>query len=445
MGRASEPRERLLSLGDDSVVGGKYRLCRRIARGGQGVVWVAQHLQLDVPVAVKFLSSAFASDPEARARFEREARAAARLRTAHVVRIYDHGIENATPYMVMELLEGEDLATRLERRKRISLSEVARISTQTARGLERAHEAGLVHRDLKPGNLFLARGDEGEIVKILDFGVAKAARASMIGAADPTSEGLLLGSPRYMSPEQARGSTDVDHRSDLWSLAVIMFRAITGVRPFDGVTVIDAIVAICNGNRAQPSDLVPGVGTDVDRFFDRALAADPADRFQSATEMASEFEALLAGREQRSIDETLSAVAQPVPSRSARFDEVPTADGSISISVPPPGLRSRLLPWAFGVGLVGSLAVGIYVLRPGDTRPEPLAPARDGTTAVATATEAPAAPPVASSEAPAAAPTTPPPTATPTPSPKSSASNRHRAPAPTAVPAGAKKKMSWGF
>lgn len=275
------------------VIAGKFRLEWPIGRGGMGTVWAAMHLQLDMPVAVKFMDPS-AADADGRQRFEREARAIAQLRSPHVVQVLDHGVDGGMPYIVMELLEGEDLESRLRRVKKLPLPVATRIFTQSAKALRRAHDAGIVHRDLKPNNVFLARVDDEEIVKLLDFGVAK---MTWTGALDPhnesTQQGLLLGSPCYMSPEQARGNKNVDHRSDLWSLAVILFRSITGERPFDAATIADLIIKIC----AEPPPVASRIAADLppgtDEFFLRAFSHDPDQRYQSALEMASDFEALV--------------------------------------------------------------------------------------------------------------------------------------------------------
>ena len=174
------------------VIAGKFRLEWPIGRGGMGTVWAAMHLQLDMPVAVKFMDPS-AADADGRLRFEREARAIAQLRSPHVVQVLDHGVDNGTPYIVMELLEGEDLEGRLRRTKKLTIPVATRIFSQSARALRRAHDAGIVHRDLKPNNVFLARVDDEEVVKLLDFGVAK---LQWNGALDPhnesTQQGLLL-------------------------------------------------------------------------------------------------------------------------------------------------------------------------------------------------------------------------------------------------------------
>ena len=279
-----------------TVIAGKYRLESPLARGGMGSVWTARHVLLGTRLAIKFITPRTAGAERARRRFEREARTAALLQSRHVVRIHDYGVDGETPYLVMERLEGEDLAARLAARGRLSLPETARIVTEVSRALRRAAEASIVHRDLKPSNVFLAREDDddgggGEVVKVLDFGVAKAPCLDGDAAGDGTETGSLLGSPRYMSPEQVRDSGAVDPRSDLWSLAVIAYRAITGAVPFSGSEPAEVILRVCRYRAVPPSEIAPELGRDVDAFFARALARDPGHRFQTAGELAQAFAA----------------------------------------------------------------------------------------------------------------------------------------------------------
>src|SRR5687767_8426993 len=237
----------------DSVLAGKYRLVSLIGRGGMGSVWKAEHLGLRAPVAVKLIDQSIEMLPEALQRFLREAQAAASLRSPHVVQILDHGVDEGVPFIVMELLEGESLASRLERVQRLSPAETARIITQVARAVARAHEAGIVHRDLKPDNIYLVRNDEEEIAKVLDFGVAKATTHGMGAATGATRTGSVLGTPYYMSPEQAEGAKGVDHRSDLWSLGVIAWECLLGTRPFESETLGGLLLAICPRDMPVPS------------------------------------------------------------------------------------------------------------------------------------------------------------------------------------------------
>ncbi|WP_437330735.1 protein kinase domain-containing protein [Sorangium sp. So ce381] len=275
------------SLAEGSVVAGRYRLERTLARGGMGSIWVARHLQLDATVAVKLMAPEYAASSTARARFEREARAAAQLKIPNVVHVHDYGVEGDTPFLVMELLDGEDLETRLSREGRLSMAATLGIVTQVCKALRRAHEMGIVHRDLKPANLFLSRQDEDELVKVLDFGIAKAQGTLLAG--NETKTGTLVGSPYYMSPEQVRRSKTLDWRSDLWSVGVIAYRCLTGGLPFPGEEIGEVFVAICTEDAPLASSVVPELGPDVDGFFSRALARDPAHRFQGASELAEAF------------------------------------------------------------------------------------------------------------------------------------------------------------
>jgi serine/threonine-protein kinase len=280
----------MIALCEATVIAGKYRLERTLANGGMGAVWVARHLQLDDLVAIKFMSAALPELADARRRFAREARAAARLRSPHVVQVLDHGVDGDVPYIVMELLSGENLGERLKREGRLPLREALSVVEQVAKALAFAHRAGIVHRDLKPANIFLARIDDEEIVKVLDFGIAKALGQKGVEA---THSDVLIGSPLYMSPEQARGERSVDHHADLWSLGTIIFRALTGVPAFHGTSAVDVIVQICTAPPPVATRVSPDLPPEIDAFFARALDRDPARRFGSAREMAEAFAALV--------------------------------------------------------------------------------------------------------------------------------------------------------
>ncbi len=284
----------MVGLGSGSVLAGKYRLQRVLAHGGMGAVWLARHLQLDVDVAVKVMRPDYAEDDEARARFEREAKASAQLKSPYFVQVLDYGVDDEVPFIAMELLAGEELEARLRHQGRLSLAATQRIVHEITRGLGFAHDAGLIHRDLKPANIFLAREGGEEIVKILDLGVAKLT-ASVRAGATPTAwpppvgpatvTGTLIGSPQFMSPEQVRNAKRVDHRSDLWSLGVIIFRCLTGRLPFADDELGGLIVAICSEPIPVASQIAPDLGPSVDHFLERALTRDPERRFQSADEL----------------------------------------------------------------------------------------------------------------------------------------------------------------
>jgi serine/threonine-protein kinase len=275
--------------GPQAILAGKYRLVRQLGKGGMGSVWLAQHLTLESPVAIKLIDPAIAETPEALSRFMREAKAAASLRSPHVVQILDHGVDDATPYIAMEVLEGETLAQRLERLGRLAPAETARILTHVARALSRAHETGIVHRDLKPENIFIVRNDEEEIAKVLDFGIAKSTLGGLgASASGSTRTGALLGTPYYMSPEQAEGVRTVDHRTDVWAMGVIAFECIVGRRPFDAETIGSLLLAICSRPLPIPSQM-GAVPAEFDVWFARVCARDVAQRTASAKEATAEL------------------------------------------------------------------------------------------------------------------------------------------------------------
>jgi serine/threonine protein kinase/class 3 adenylate cyclase len=279
------------------MVGGKYTLERELARGGMGAIWVAFDAQLQRRVALKLMTADHLASPSARSRFEREAMAIARLQSPNVVQIYDYGVDEGSPYIVMELLEGEDLQARLGRMVRMPPAAIAAILLQAAKALSAAHGAGIVHRDIKPANIFLARHDADEVVKVLDFGVAALASGFASTDVHVTRAGGVVGTPHYMAPEQVRGSKGVDYRADLWSLGVVAYRALTGRLPFDAEAFGELLIQICTDPVPPPSKLQPDLGPEVDRFFERALSRDPARRFDSAREMSAAFaEICAAGR-----------------------------------------------------------------------------------------------------------------------------------------------------
>jgi serine/threonine-protein kinase len=273
------------------VIAGRYRLEREIGRGSMGTVWSAMHATLGQRVAIKLISSEQAGSSDARQRFALEAKAAARLRSRHVVGVYDDGeTPDGTPYIVMEYLEGETLEQRLERQRDMSLGEAVRITTHVARALARAHAQGIIHRDLKSGNIFLAKTEDDEIgwvAKVLDFGVAKLADKH---GPSTTKTGTIVGTPLFMSPEQIRGASHVDHRADLYSLGMVFYNMVTGSHAFDGPSYSDVLVSICTQTLPDIRVAAPWLPTAVRGWFDKACARDRELRFQSADEMA---EALL--------------------------------------------------------------------------------------------------------------------------------------------------------
>jgi eukaryotic-like serine/threonine-protein kinase len=267
------------------VIAGRYRLVHRLGEGGMGSVWSAEHLELRSKVAVKLIVPRYAGDPGMLSRFVREARSAAALRSPHVVQIFDSGIDQDLAFIVMEQLEGESLAERLAREHHLSLATTANVLTQVGRAITRAHEANLVHRDLKPENIFLVRNEDDFVAKVLDFGIAKVLSDDEESPSVRTKSGSLLGSPYYMSPEQARGR-DVDFRSDLWALGVLAYECLLGQRPFRGDSLGEVILSICTEPAPIPSQR-GDVPAGFDAWFARATARNADDRFQSARELAA--------------------------------------------------------------------------------------------------------------------------------------------------------------
>lgn len=322
-----------MQLEPGTVIAGRYRLERPLAAGGMGAVWVARHLSLHTEVAIKFMANESASSSAARGRFEREARASAQLKHPNIVTVQDYGIEGETPYLVMELLRGESLDDRLNRKGRISIDVLAPILQQMARGLRKAHEAGIVHRDLKPGNVFLARDDDDEeVVKILDFGIAKEIDVSLD---EHTKTSELMGSPHYMSPEQLRSSKKTDVRSDLWSVGVMLYKALTGKIPFPGDTLAEVMVQVFSAKLAPPSTIAKNLPPTTDDFFKRALARNPDDRFQTIRELSDAFTAIATGK--------------PLPTSTTGPQVVPNVPSSAQ-GLPAPPIAPALGPPAPAFG-----------------------------------------------------------------------------------------------
>jgi eukaryotic-like serine/threonine-protein kinase len=261
------------------IIAKKYRLLYALGRGGMGSVWAAEHLGLGTHCAIKLIDRKSPS-PNALRRFEQEARAAAKLRSPHVVQVFDYGVEGTMPYLAMELLEGKSLATRLADDGQLRPEEIWTVMSHVVHAISRAHEEGFVHRDLKPDNVFLLDGSEDLFVKVLDFGIAKALIGPNVGL---THTGAILGTPAYASPEQIEGN-DVDTRSDLWSLGVMTFECLTGLLPFTRPALPALLNAICREPIVVPSD-VADVPEGFDEWFARAVERNPARRFQTAKEL----------------------------------------------------------------------------------------------------------------------------------------------------------------
>jgi serine/threonine-protein kinase len=293
-----------VELAAGSMVNANVRLTRQLGEGAMGAVWVADHLTLATEVAVKFISQQLArEDHQIVARFEQEAAVAAQIKSPHVVQTFDRGVtDDGTPYIVMELLEGESLQDRLDRTGRLTVQQTAQVVAQVARALRKAHELGIVHRDIKPDNVFVTSTEDGFFCKVLDFGIAKQTQLPKLGGL--TSPGSLIGTPEYMSPEQVMSSRDVDYRTDLWALAVTAYHCVTGKLPFTADALGPLCVLLMKAEFAPPSKLRPGLPPGTDAWFARALAKEPADRFGDAREMALGF-VRLAPREPLGLEDSL--------------------------------------------------------------------------------------------------------------------------------------------
>jgi serine/threonine-protein kinase len=310
---------------------GRYVLTRQIGEGGMGVVYEAQHSATGRRVAVKLITAAVDPGGEHLGRFQREARAAGSIDTQHIAHVYDVGADPGTgrPFMVMELLTGEDLWAVTKRHGTLTVDVVLRIAAQALIGLQKAHEARVIHRDIKPANLFLARREDGEIVvKILDFGIAKIARGSLEEGGDTThltNTGSILGTPHYMAPEQAKGLRTIDHRADIWSMGAVLYRVLSGRTPHAHVdTVGQLIVAICTEDPTPIQEVAPWVPPEVAAVVHRALQRAPEARFPSAKAMLDAIRLLLPNG--IAIQETM--LASPGPSQQGYAAPRPPQSGS---------------------------------------------------------------------------------------------------------------------
>jgi eukaryotic-like serine/threonine-protein kinase len=273
---------------EGDILAGKYCIEQVLGTGGMGVVVAARHLELDERVAIKFLLPEALENPEVVARFAREARAAVRIKNEHVARILDVGrLENGVPFIIMEYLEGSDLASLLEQRGALPLDQALDFTLQTCEAIAAAHALGIVHRDLKPANLFVVRlGDGSRSIKVLDFGVSKInALTEPVPAITHTS--ALLGSPLYMAPEQMRSARNADARSDIWSLGILLHELVAGNPPFAGNTMAEVLAEVLGGTPPNLTTLVPTVPPELAAVVLRCLQKDPALRYPDVAELAS--------------------------------------------------------------------------------------------------------------------------------------------------------------
>jgi serine/threonine-protein kinase len=341
----------------DDVIGrtiaGKYQVLRVIGRGGMGSVYEAEHLGLGKHVAIKFITREWATDDIVSNRFAREARAASIVESPHIVTVFDVGTENQRPYFVMELLRGEDLGARLKRLHRLPIDEALHVIAQTLRGLARAHEAGIVHRDLKPDNLFLSETEQDPLfVKIVDFGISKIKKADK--ATIPlalTHKGTVLGTPFYMSPEQAQAKEDVDERADLYSVGAILFECLSGRPPHTGNTYEQVILSICMTDAPDLRTLAPSTSPAVCAFVKRALERDRIQRFKSARQMLAALHEISPQERARV---PLEGAEILTTQRSGGVPEMETADASDKVHIASMGTPAHGQTPAHGRGSISS-------------------------------------------------------------------------------------------
>jgi serine/threonine-protein kinase len=335
MGEVASP----VRVGD--LLAGKYRIDRVLGAGGMGVVVAATHEELDQRVAIKFLLPAALENADVVARFKREARAAVKIQSEHVAHVIDVGtLESGAPYMVMEYLEGIDLAQKISDVQRLSVGETVQCILEACEALAEAHAAGIVHRDLKPANLFLAkRADKTSMVKVLDFGISKSALG---GAGGITSTQAVMGSPYYMSPEQLMSAKHVDHRSDIWSLGIVMYESLVGTPPYLGDTMPEIVAKILQAGvpsiHAQRDD----VPAELDAVIAKCLAKDASARYRDVAELANALGAF-APNGQRSLDRisrVLGGSVRPAAVTPIASAATPTV-GGMTAAMP---LQNRVTP-----------------------------------------------------------------------------------------------------
>ncbi|MCW5804591.1 MAG: serine/threonine protein kinase [Deltaproteobacteria bacterium] len=312
------------------MIDGKYRVEVQLGEGGMGVVVAATHLQLDNTVAIKVLKGDALKFAEVPRRFMREARAAGRLRSEHVVKVTDVGqLPSKAPYMVMEMLHGEDVSTQLKHAP-LAVGLAVEYILQACEGLAEAHALGMIHRDVKPANLFVTRKPNGmPLVKLLDFGIATAAYGEVDHRLTTTQS--VMGSPTYMSPEQLRAARDVDARSDIWSLGVTLYEMVSTKQPFIGPTLTALTLAIVGDPHPRLDYIPPGLMA----VIDRCLAKNREDRYANVAELARALAPFAASGE-LGASMVIGALSQPVAPTLPRFDT-----DSASFSARPPSTPAR--------------------------------------------------------------------------------------------------------
>jgi len=348
---------------EGDIIAGKYQVEKVLGVGGMGVVVAARHLQLEDKVALKFLLPEVLSNSEAVARFVREARAAVRIKSEHVALVADVGtLENGAPYMVMEYLEGGDLAGWLEQRGPLPIDLAVEFVLQASVAVAEAHALGIVHRDLKPANLFCVRRSDGQLsIKVLDFGISKLTGGGAGPRLSMTKTNTMMGSPFYMSPEQMQSSKEVDARTDIWSLGVVLFELIAGRGPFQAESVVELAVKIAT----EPPEVLhtcrPDVPLGLEAVIGKCLERDPEQRYNHVGELALALLPFGPKRAKELVDR-ISGIIQSV-GLSMREQSVPAQAPSetfLSLGRTTSGSRrgKSVMIWGGFAGVLAAVAAG---------------------------------------------------------------------------------------
>lgn len=301
------------------ILAGKYKVERILGRGGMGQVLLATHVQLQQRVAIKTLLPDALQSPTLVARFSQEARSTVKIQSEHVVRVLDVGaLDSGAPFMVMEYLEGADLAQLLKQRGALPLIEVVEYVLQACEALAQAHKLGIIHRDLKPANLFLtSRADGSPVVKVLDFGISKATLSgAMGGASNLTQTSAVMGSPSYMSPEQLKNSKDVTERTDIWSLGIVLYELLIGRSAFEAETLAELHVAILQAFPPPPTARRPDLPRSIEQVILKCIHKDPAHRFSNVAELAVALAEHAPARALVSVERTCKVLGVTAPQRA---------------------------------------------------------------------------------------------------------------------------------